>query len=74
MRKIEMTVGEMALLAGTRALLGLGVGLLLSERLGDTPRRAVGGTLLAVGLLTTLPLALDVVSQARGDSADAEGR
>jgi uncharacterized membrane protein YfcA len=60
MKTVRLTLPEIALLAGTRAALGAGVGLLLGERLSAEQRRAVGWTLLIVGLLTTLPLALEV--------------
>lgn len=53
------------LLVGTRALLGVGLGLILSERLAAAPRRAIAYTLLTVGLLTTLPLGLDVLMAER---------
>jgi uncharacterized membrane protein YfcA len=60
MKTVRLTLPEIAVLAGTRAALGAGVGLLLGERLSAEQRRAVGWTLLIVGLLTTLPLALEV--------------
>ena len=43
--------------AGTRALGGIGIGLLLAEHLKSRQRRALGLGLLAVGALTTIPLA-----------------
>ena len=46
---------------GTRALLGAGIALLLSEKLSDEQRRAIGWTLVAVGALTTIPLALQLL-------------
>ena len=60
MKTVRLTLPEIALVAGTRAALGAGAGLLLGERLNADQRRAVGWTLLAVGLLTTIPLVLEV--------------
>ena len=60
MKTVSLTLPELALLAGTRAALGAGVGVLLGEKLKPEQRQAVGWTLLAVGLLTTIPLALEV--------------
>jgi hypothetical protein len=60
MKTVILTLPEIALLAGTRAALGAGVGLLLSERLNSEQRQSVGWTLVAIGLLTTIPLALEV--------------
>ena len=51
------------MIAGTRAMLGAGVALLLSERLSAENRRAIGWTLLAVGVLTTIPLGLQVFGE-----------
>jgi hypothetical protein len=56
---------ELALIAGTRGMLGAGLGLLLSDRLPEDQRRAVGWTLLLVGALTTIPLALEVLNASR---------
>jgi len=57
---MKVTGPELALIAGTRGLLGVGIGLLLAARLNDDQRRAVGRTLLAIGAASTVPLALQV--------------
>jgi len=49
------------MIAGTRVALGAGIGLLLADHLNDDKRRAVGWTLLAVGALSTVPLAAEVL-------------
>jgi hypothetical protein len=67
MKTVRLTLPEIALLAGTRAALGAGVGLLLGEKLKPEQRQAVGWTLLAVGLLTTIPLALEVFGKREAD-------
>jgi EamA domain-containing membrane protein RarD len=63
MRKTELTMPELGLIAGTRALLGAGLGLLLADKLNQDQRRAVGWTLFLVGAVTTIPLALHVFSK-----------
>jgi uncharacterized protein YjeT (DUF2065 family) len=63
MRERSVTLPELALIAGTRVALGGGLGLLLADRLPDNQRRAVGWTLLAVGVLSTIPLALEVLGK-----------
>ena len=68
MNTVTLTLPEIGLLAGTRAALGAGVGLLLSERLGREQRQAVGWTLLVIGLITTIPVALEVFG--KRDSED----
>jgi hypothetical protein len=52
-----VTVPQLGLIAGTRGALGAGIALLLADSLSREQRRAVGWTLLAVGALTTIPLA-----------------
>ena len=56
-----VTLPEIGLIAGTRVALGAGIGLLVADRLNDDQRRAAGWTLLAVGALTTIPLAAHVI-------------
>ncbi|MEO7114777.1 MAG: hypothetical protein ABIZ18_02840 [Caldimonas sp.] len=63
MFKTELPLPELALLVGTRGLLGAGLGLLLAERLDADQRRAVGWTLVTIGVVTTVPLALMVFNR-----------
>ncbi len=63
MKKADLTLPEIALIAGTRGMLGAGAGLLLADRLSDDQRKAVGWTLLAVGVISTIPLAIEVLSK-----------
>lgn len=60
MKPKEVTVPELALIAGTRGMLGAGIGLLLSGKLSREQRRAVGWTLVTVGVVTTIPLVIGV--------------
>ncbi|MHB1426607.1 MAG: hypothetical protein ACYC3I_25885 [Gemmataceae bacterium] len=63
MKETRITFPELALIAGTRAAAGAGLGLLLADRLSESQRRAVGWTLLLVGALSTVPLALEVFGE-----------
>ena len=63
LKQVSLTIPELALIAGTRAALGAGVALLVSDRLPHQRRRAIGWTLLSVGLVSTLPLVLEVVGR-----------
>ena len=51
MKQHEVTVPQIGLIAGTRAMLGAGIALLLSEKLTGEQRRAIGWTLVACALL-----------------------
>ena len=61
----ELRLPELALLAGTRGMLGAGVGLLLADRLSEDQRKGIGWALMAIGVLTTVPLAMIVFSRRR---------
>jgi hypothetical protein len=62
MKKHVVTVPEVGLIALTRAMLGAGIALLVCDKLAPEHRRAIGWTLVAVGAVTTVPLALEVFS------------
>ena len=61
MMERKLTVPEIALFAGTRAFLGIGIGLLISGRLTNDQRKAAGLALTLVGVLTAIPLALRII-------------
>ncbi|MEO8081159.1 MAG: hypothetical protein ABI641_11555 [Caldimonas sp.] len=65
----ELPLPQLALLVGTRGLLGAGLGLLLAERVNADQRRAVGWALVAIGVATTVPLALMVFNRRKSLSA-----
>jgi hypothetical protein len=57
MAKLDVTLPQIFFIAGTRGALGLGAGLLLSSKLPDSRRRALGLGLIAFGVATTIPAA-----------------
>jgi hypothetical protein len=65
MRSVTLTFPQLALIVMTRAMAAAGVALLLGDRLDRRQRRAVGATLAAVGAITTIPLAADVLAGTR---------
>lgn len=65
MREIQIPIPEIGLIAGTRAALGIGIGLLLADRLSREQRRAAGLALVAVGVATTFPLIADIWGRRR---------
>ena len=58
MRRFEASIPEAAFVAATRGMAGAGIGLLVSEFIPRDVRRSVGWTLLAIGALTTIPIAV----------------
>jgi len=63
MKKTELTLPELALIGGTRGALGAGIALLLSGKLTAEQRKAIGWTLFLIGAVSTIPLAIDVLSK-----------
>lgn len=64
---------ELAMVAGTRAALGAGLGILVAKRFSEDQRKAIGWTLVAIGALSTIPLGIDVLSRRQNDAvADTE--
>jgi hypothetical protein len=60
--KTVLSIPDLALIGMTRGLLGAGIGLLLADRLDETQRRPLGWGLVAIGMLSTVPLALQAFS------------
>jgi len=65
MKEFRLTLPEMGMIVGTRAALGGGVGLLLAERLNKKQCKAVGWTLLLLGVVSTIPLGILMFSKRR---------
>lgn len=65
MKTSELSLPEIALIAGTRGMLGAGIALLLSDKLDRGQRKVVGWTLFVMGAISTIPLAIDVLSKRR---------
>jgi hypothetical protein len=57
-KHISVTLPELALVAATRAAIGVGAGLLLADRLQPERRKAIGRLLFIAGVLSTIPIAL----------------
>jgi hypothetical protein len=60
MKKIDLPLPEFAFVIATRAALGAGIGLLLSQKLARRRARAVGLALVALGALTTIPAVIAI--------------
>ena len=68
MKHASLTLPEIGLIAATRAAGGAGLALLLGNRLKPEQRRTIGWTLLAIGIISTIPLVADVVGKLRAPS------
>jgi hypothetical protein len=61
-RNLQLSLPTLFSVAATRGLLGVGAGLLLSDKLARKRRRRTGFALLGLGVATTIPLALRVLA------------
>ena len=68
MKEVSLSIPRIAVIAGTRVAAGAGLGLLIADILQPKPRRALGWTLLAIGILSTPPLVANVLGKLRSSS------
>ncbi len=54
--KISMSYSELGIFAATRGMIGIGLGLMLSNRLSRNKRRVIGLPLFIAGALSTIPI------------------
>lgn len=66
MERRSLSIPEIAIIAGTRGALGAGLGLLLAGYMSREQRRAVGWSLLGVGLISTIPIAVQLFARSEG--------
>ena len=69
MMTTEIRLPELGLVAATRVMLGVGIGLLIADKLSEPRRKRIGQSLLAVGVLSTFPLAIMLLGRRRRLSA-----
>ncbi len=60
MKNVVLKLPTLGFVVATRAALGIGLGLLLSEQMSDARRRRVGLSLVALGAASTVPAAMAV--------------
>jgi hypothetical protein len=58
MKDVTLRLPQLLFIVGTRAALGVGVGLLIAGALSPSRRKMLGSTLIAAGAATTVPAAL----------------
>jgi hypothetical protein len=65
MQTFELDPSTLIFVVGTRVALGLGVGLLLADRIPPERRRMLALTLIGLGAATTIPAARSVLGSRR---------
>ncbi len=69
-KELVLKLPSFAFVVATRAALAGGVGLLVSGKLTESQRRAIGGALIGVGLVSTVPAVLSIVHGLRRAGRD----
>ena len=62
---VSLRIPEIGFIAGTRAALGAGLGLLLADKLNRGQRKRVGWALLTIGAVTTVPIIVKIILKRR---------
>ena len=60
MKQTTIPLPEVGAIAATRMMAGAGIGLLVASKMSSQKRKVVGWPLLAIGALSTIPLAMHV--------------
>ena len=70
MKNVVLSLPMLGFVVGTRIALAAGVGLLLSNKIPESRRRAIGLTLVSIGAATTIPAAMAVFRHRRERTAE----
>ena len=72
MRRLNVSFPEVAFIAATRGMAGAGIGLLAASHIKESSRARLGFVLLAIGILTTIPIAFAAGRRIRHEPAANE--
>lgn len=72
MREIPLTIPEFGMINSTRFIIGAGVGLLLAGKMDHSARRAAGISLITVGTLVSIPVAIALLGKLRGSQSQSQ--
>ena len=68
MKERSLTIPEIGLIAGTRAALGAGIALLIADRFNKDERKGAGWALVGIGIVSTIPLVINLLSKPATDT------
>ena len=67
-KRLDISLPELVLVAATRGAIGIGVGLLISTAISRKKRKAIGLPLFVGGLLSTIPIAMNIFGQNKSEN------
>jgi len=70
MKRLDLNLPTFGFVVATRAALGVGIGMLLAERIPEERRRTIALSLIALGATTTVPALMAVRRGIRTDDYD----
>jgi len=65
MKYAKMPVPELGLIAATRGMLAGGIALLIADKIAVEKRKKIAWPLVAIGVLSTAPLVIDIIKRIR---------
>jgi Na+-driven multidrug efflux pump len=72
MKRFNLPAPALFFIISTRAMLGAGIGLLVSDRLGRKERRRIGAALVSIGALATIPALFAVFTSSSSSSSEPQ--
>ena len=73
MDNVVLNFPTFGFVVATRAMLGVGIGLLIAEKIPADRRRVIGMTLVGIGAATTIPAAIAVARSRRPELSGGVG-
>lgn len=65
MKQATLPLPEIGLIVATRGMLAAGAALMLADRIPKERRKMIALPLMAIGILSTVPLAMDVFKKVK---------
>jgi hypothetical protein len=71
MKHATLPLPEIGIIAATRGMLAAGAALLIADKIPMERRKKIAWPLIAVGVISTIPLAIDLIRKVRKSDIDA---
>jgi len=71
MKHATLPLPEIGIIAATRGMLAAGAALLIADKIPMERRKKIAWPLIAFGVISTIPLAIDLIRKVRKSDIDA---